>query len=117
MCVQIDSVLPIAQISGASVNTKNFTLVSADGAELSAFEANTELPGSIGVVILPGLFHFYEELAVRFAEHGYSAVCIDYFGRTAGIEKRDGKFPFMKHIAQTKGEEIADDVGSAVTHL
>lgn len=53
MCVQIDSDPPIAQISGASVNTKNFTLVSADGAELSAFEANTELPGSIGVVILP----------------------------------------------------------------
>ena len=36
-------------------------------------------------MILPdvrGLYRFYEELALRFAERGYAAVAIDYFGRT-----------------------------------
>ena len=43
---------------------------------------------AIGVVVLPdvrGLYRFYEELALRFAERGYPAVAIDYFGRTAGV--------------------------------
>jgi carboxymethylenebutenolidase len=38
-------------------------------------------------VILPdvrGLYRFYEELALRFAERGYTALAFDYFGRTAG---------------------------------
>ena len=33
---------------------------------------------------------YYEDLAQRFAEHGIDAVAIDYFGRTAGPEHRDG---------------------------
>ena len=41
--------------------------------------------------ILPdvrGLYRFYEELALRFAERGHAALAIDYFGRTAGVAKR-----------------------------
>ena len=40
------------------------------------------------MVVLPdvrGLYRFYEELALRFAERGYPAVAFDYFGRTAGV--------------------------------
>ena len=47
------------------------------------------------MVVLPdvrGLYRFYEELALRFAERGYPAIAIDYFGRTAGVEKRDDEF-------------------------
>ena len=39
-------------------------------------------------MILPdvrGLYSFYEELALRFAEAGIDALAIDYFGRTAGV--------------------------------
>ena len=57
-----------------------------------------------GVVVLPdvrGLYRFYEELALRFAERGYTAIAIDYFGRTAGVGKRDDDFPYMDHVAQT----------------
>ena len=46
-------------------------------------------------MILPdvrGLYRFYEELALRFAERGIAAVAFDYFGRTAGAEKRDEDF-------------------------
>ena len=60
-----------------------------------------------GVVVLPdvrGLYRFYEELALRFAERGYEAVAIDYFGRTAGVAKRDDDFPYTEHVAQTTPE-------------
>ena len=58
-------------------------------------------------MILPdvrGLYRFYEELALRFAERGYAAVAIDYFGRTAGVGKRDEEFP-------SSGPRRADDPG------
>jgi carboxymethylenebutenolidase len=48
-------------------------------------------PPGPGVAVLPdvrGLHGFYEE-ALRFAERGHPAVAFDYFGRTAGAEKRD----------------------------
>ena len=51
-----------------------------------------------------GLYRFYEELALRFAERGYAAVAIDYFGRTAGVGERDDDFAYMEHVA-------ADDAG------
>ena len=66
-----------------------------------------------GVVVLPdvrGLYRFYEELALRFAERGYAAIAIDYFGRTAGVGKRDDDFPYTEHVAQTTQEGIQADV-------
>ena len=47
------------------------------------------------MLILPdvrGLFTFYEELALRFAEAGVAALAIDYFGRTAGTAARGADF-------------------------
>jgi carboxymethylenebutenolidase len=65
-----------------------------------------------------GLFSFYEELALRFAEIGYDSVAIDYFGRTAGVSKRnDPDFQFMEHVAQTTPEGIAADTRAAVERL
>src|SRR5678816_199761 len=72
------------------------------------------------IVVLPdvrGLYRFYEELALRFAERGYAAVAFDYFGRTAGVAKRDDDFPYPDHVAQTTPETIAQDVRAAVEHL
>ena len=48
-------------------------------------------------MILPdvrGLHPYYEELALRFAEHGIDALAIDYFGRTAGLGPRDPDFDY-----------------------
>ena len=64
-----------------------------------------------------GLFRFYEELALRFAEHGYDAIAIDYFGRTAGVGKREEEFTFAEHIAQTKLGYLTQDVAAAVREL
>ncbi len=95
-------------------------LEAADGNRFAAFLATPEEPGKAGVVILPdirGLYRFYEELALRFAERGCAALAIDYFGRTAGIGKRGDDFPFMEHVAQTTPEGIQADVAAAVGRL
>ena len=72
------------------------------------------------MVVLPdvrGLFRFYEELAIRFAEIGVDAVAIDYFGRTAGVGKRDAEFDFWPHVRGTTPEGIAADTAAAVAVL
>jgi carboxymethylenebutenolidase len=64
-----------------------------------------------------GLYRFYEELALRFAERGISAVAIDYFGRTAGVGKRDDDFDYMEHVRQGTREGMRADIAAAVAHL
>src|SRR5271170_7956952 len=103
MCFDYESLPPIQVIAGAAISHTDLELYSADGAAFAAFAALPDEPGSVGIVVLPdvrGLYRFYEELALRFAERGYAAVAIDYFGRTAGVGKRDESFPFMEHVAQ-----------------
>jgi carboxymethylenebutenolidase len=120
MCFELDSLPPIPVITGASVSHEDLVLEAADGTELAAFAALPEEPGRIGVVVLPdvrGLYRFYEELALRFAERGHTAVAIDYFGRTAGVAKRDDDFTYMEHVRQTTQEGIQTDAGAAVDYL
>ena len=67
-------------------------------------------------MILPdvrGLYRFYEELALRFAERGHAAVAFDYFGRTAEAEKRGDDFEYMPHVRQTTAAGVQADVGAA----
>ena len=71
-------------------------------------------------MILPdvrGLYRFYEELALRFAERGFAAVAFDYFGRTAGAERRDDDFEYMPHVQQTTPAGVQTDVAACVAHL
>lgn len=116
MCFDLDSRPPIPVIAGAAVSHDDLVLEASDGNRLAAFAAVPDEPHGPGVVILPdvrGLYHFYEELALRFAERGIVAVAFDYFGRTAGVGKRDDAFPYMDHVAQTTPEGIQSDVGAA----
>src|ERR1700709_682635 len=86
MCFDADSLPPIPAIAGAAVSHADLVLQAADGNRFAAFDAVPEAPPGAGVVILPdvrGLYRFYEELALRFAERGIRAIAIDYFGRTA----------------------------------
>ena len=120
MCFELDSEPPIPVVSGAAVSHDELTLESADGTRFAAFAAQPDEPSNVGDVILPdvrGLYRFYEELALRFAERGYAAVAIDYFGRTAGVSKRDDDFPYMEHVAQTTPEGVQADVATAVAYL
>jgi carboxymethylenebutenolidase len=120
MCHDDDSAPPIPAISGAAVSHEDLVLEAADGNRLAAFVAALEGPARVGVVILPdvrGLYRFYEELALRFAERRYAAVAFDYFGRTAGAEKRGEDFEYMPHVEQTAPEGVQADVGACVAHL
>jgi carboxymethylenebutenolidase len=120
MCFELDSLPPIPAIAGAAVSHRDVVLEAADGTRLAAFVAALDQPGRTGVVILPdvrGLYRFYEELALRFAERGYPAIAFDYFGRTGGVGKRDDDFPYMEHFAQTTPEGVQADVGAAVGYL
>src|SRR5713226_9330485 len=101
MCFGPDSSPPIPPISGAAISHEDLELTASDGNHLAAFAALPDETSDAGIVVLPdvrGLYHFYEELALRFAERGYPAIAIDYFGRTAGIGKRDDQFEYMEHV-------------------
>ncbi len=120
MCFELDSLPPVPAIAGAAVSHDDLVLEAADGNSLAGFAASPDGPATTGIVVLPdvrGLYRFYEELALRFAERGYPAVAIDYFGRTAGVSKRDDEFSYMDHVAQTTPEGIQADVGAAVANL
>src|SRR5918996_4448016 len=109
MCFDHDSTPPVPRISGAAVSHDDLVLEAADGNRFAAFLATPEEPAGACVVILPdvrGLYRFYEELALRFAERGYRALAIDYFGRTAGAGERGQDFEYMPHPDQTTGAGI-----------
>src|SRR3978361_1799901 len=116
MCFDSDSLPPIPVISGAAVSPDDLVLQAADGNRFAAFSASPDVPSAVGVVILPdvrGLYRFYEELALRFAERGYPAIALDYFGRTAGVEKRGEDFDYMPHVQETTPEGVQADVAAA----
>jgi carboxymethylenebutenolidase len=120
VCFELDSSPPIPALSGAAVSHDDLVLEAADGNRFSAFLATPDEPSETGVVILPdvrGLYRFYEELALRFAERGYTALAFDYFGRTAGVEKRGEEFEYGPHVEAVEPEEIQADVAAAVEHL
>ena len=120
MCFDDDSSPPVPIISGAAVAHEELALEAADGNTFAAFAAAPEDPSETGIVILPdvrGLYRFYEELALRFAERGFSAIAFDYFGRTAGVAKRDEDFEYMPHVQAVKPAEIQADVAACVAWL
>jgi carboxymethylenebutenolidase len=120
VCFDTDSEPPIPRIAGAAVSHEDLVLTSADGTSFSAFLAAPDAPARTGIVIFPdvrGLYHFYEELALRFAERGHAAIAFDYFGRTAGTGKRDDEFEYMPHVDQTTDDGVQADAGAAIDNL
>lgn len=118
MCFDHDAVPPVPRISGGAVEHRDLVLTAADGNRFAAFEADGG--GPVAIVVLPdvrGLFRFYEELALRFAERGNAAVAIDYFGRTAGVDKRPADWDFWPHVRATTIEGIRTDVAATMDHL
>jgi carboxymethylenebutenolidase len=120
MCFDDDSAPPIPSISGAAVSHEDLVLDAPDGNRFGAFLAIPEEELGVGVVILPdvrGLYSFYEELALRFAERGIVALAFDYFGRTAGLEKRPNDWDYMPLVQKLTMEQVQTDVGTCVAHL
>jgi carboxymethylenebutenolidase len=120
MCFDADSHPPIDPISGGALDHRSVVLRSSDGAELRAFEARPAQPTGAAILILPdvrGLHPYYEELALRFAEHGVAALAIDYFGRTAGTDPRPADFDYAPDLAQVSWEGLSADIRAGIEHL
>ncbi len=120
MCFADDSRPPTAALAGAAVDGGDLELVAADGTRFAAYRATASAHSGHGVLILPdvrGLSRFYEELALRFAESGVAAVAIDYFGRPAGVGKRDEGFDHAAHVAQTTWDGLRADAQAGATWL
>jgi carboxymethylenebutenolidase len=122
MCFELEAEPPIEPVLGSLAQGEDLTLISREGTRFAAYGAHSGLQekGGAAIVILPdvrGLYHFYKELALRFAEVGVEAIAIDYFGRTAGLTARDDHFEYMPHVMQTQADSIADDVAAAVAWL
>jgi carboxymethylenebutenolidase len=120
VCFPYDSTPPIQSISGSAISSTDLILTSDDGTKFLAYHAVSDKPGGAGVIVLPdvrGIFGFYKDLADRFAEQGFDAVTIDYFGRTAGTGERPEEFDFMPHVAETKVPNIAADARAAADVL
>ena len=125
MCFEFDALPPVPpadlllpRIAGAA-GAELLELTSADGTRFSASIAESG-DGRGGVVILPdvrGLYPFYVDLAERFAQAGYHAIVLDYFGRTAGLGPRDEKFEYMPHVQQLKAEQVQEDLKAAAGAL
>ena len=120
MCFDHDSRPPIAPIAGGAMDGALVDLTARDGNRFAAFRARPPGPTTAAVVILPdvrGLHPYYEELALRFAERDIDAVAIDWFGRTAGAERRGPDFEYMPHVERTTWAGISADIDAAVTAL
>jgi len=113
--VPSDVLPPMSGGSGA----EDLTLASADGTKFRAYLARAG-DGDAGVVIAPdvrGLHSFYEELAERFASAGVHAIAFDYFGRTAGMDRRGDDFDYMPHVRQATPRTVFADIAASRARL
>lgn len=120
MCYDLDSRPPVQPISGGSTNAEDTVLTGKDGTKFSAYIAYAAQPKGAQVLIYPdirGLHQFYKELADRFAENGYHALAIDYFGRTAGVTPRDDAFEWQPHVQAMNVPTFMSDVNAALDYL
>src|SRR5213593_805276 len=116
MCFDTDSRPPIAPIKGGALDSRELTLTAADGNRFTAFAARAAQPTGAGIVILPdvrGLHAYYEDLALRFAEQGVAEVAIAYFGRTAGLGRRETGFEYAAHVERTTFAGLSADIRAA----
>jgi carboxymethylenebutenolidase len=98
---------------------EDLTLTSADGTKFRAYLARAS-DGDAGVVIAPdvrGLHPFYAELAERFASAGVHAIAFDYFGRTAGTDRRSDDFDYMPHVRQATPTTVFADIAASRASL
>lgn len=120
MCFEADSRPPVPPLAGASIDGLTLVLEASDGNRFAAFRADAPAPSGSGVLVLPdvrGLFPFYEELGLRFAEAGIDALVVDHYGRTAGVAPRGPAFDPSEHTPRTTWAGLRADHAAAAAHL
>ena len=121
MCYEPTARPPRPPIAGGAgvAGTEKLVLEASDGNTFNAFSARAASPEAPGIMVLPdvrGLFPFYEDLAVRFAQAGVHATAMDYFGRTAGLGERGEDFDYMSHVTQLTPEGVGADTAATIAH-
>ncbi len=120
MCYDDNARPPLPPGEGGVAHGEDIILTAADGNRFAAYAAQPANTKGAQILIYPdvrGLHQFYKELALRFAEVGYTALALDYFGRTAGISSRDEAFEYMPHVMQLQLTTFFQDVTAALDHL
>jgi len=108
----------VPAISGGAGGA-DVVLTSEDGGRFRAYLTKAD-EGEAGVVVAPdvrGLHPFYEELAERFASAGIHAIAFDYFGRTAGTQRRPADWAYQEHNARNTTAQVMADLTTAIGHL
>jgi carboxymethylenebutenolidase len=123
MCFELDALPPelparLALVSSDTLHEPELmSLRSQDGTEFAASFAESPAPSGPLVVVLPdvrGLYRFYEELALRFAQAGHHSIVVDMYGRTAGAERRGEEFDWQTHMQSVKPQQVQADVAAAI---
>ena len=120
MCYDSNARPPDLPVPHGNAHGEDLVLTAADGNRFAAYYAHPEQETIAQVLIYPdvrGLFKFYKELALRFAQVGVRALAIDYFGRTAGLTPRDDSFEYMPHVQQLQFPTIMNDAQAALNYL
>jgi carboxymethylenebutenolidase len=121
MCYDLDSSPPMLAGPGAVGASDRLELASSDGTRFDAFRAKPAGPARASVLVLPdvrGLVPYYVDLTCRFAEHGFEALAIDYFGRTAPPARdRPADYEYHPHADAATFAGLGADVRAAVDHL
>src|ERR1051326_7280394 len=120
MCHSDASRPPLPPVGGAAADHGDLRLTAADGVSFMAHAARSARPNGAGMVILPdvrGLFTFYKELAVRFAEAGFESVALDYYARVAPDEDRSEAFDWVTYNPLVTPEMLAADTTACADHL
>jgi carboxymethylenebutenolidase len=120
MCYDDSARPPSPPGATGEAHGEEIVLTSADGNRFLAFVGHPAKPGKAQMIIYPdvrGLFQFYKDLALRFAEVGITAIAVDYFGRSAGMTSRDESFEFMPHVMQMTLDTFSQDARAALDYL
>jgi carboxymethylenebutenolidase len=120
MCHSTDSRPPGVANPGGIAESGPIELTSADGTVSPAFLALPAQPNGRSVVLLPdvrGVHPYYQDLARRFAEAGFAAVALDYYGRTAEGSSRDDDFEWSEHFPKILPAQVVLDAQAAIGHL
>ena len=121
MCYDLDSSPPMLAGPGSVATSGHLAIESGDGTRFSAFQARPDGAAAAAVLVLPdvrGLVPYYVDLTCRLAEHGFDALAIDYFGRTAPpAEDRPADFEYHPHVDATTFAQLGGDVRAAAGRL